>query len=501
MKLGRLVKGMNPQEISGDPEQQINGLAYDSRQVKPGNLFVALKGHDRDGHDYIEDALEKGAVALVGESFHGVGENVTKVRVEDSREALARLSIQFYRHPFDGLNLIGITGTNGKTTTSYILESILTSTGAKPGVIGTINYRYSGKSHPAPVTTPESLDLMRFLREMADDGITDVIMEVSSHALDQKRTEGCPFKVAIFTNFSRDHLDYHRTMEDYFKAKSHLFSDLLGNGQGHKNSAILNMDDPKGIELAALTQAEVMTYGLYEKCDVGIESIVADKAGLKGKLTTPSGQRTFQSALLGEINLYNILAASAAAIALNIDLDDIVKGIEQLERVPGRLEPVRNARGLTIVVDYAHTPDALLKALRDVRPLVDGKLITVFGCGGDRDKGKRPEMGRVAGEHSDLVIITSDNPRSEEPLSIIGQIEKGAREAGMERVEGASSRRGKPLGYMMEVDREKAIRQAISKADKDDLVLIAGKCHEDYQIVGEVRRHFDDREVAALAAH
>jgi UDP-N-acetylmuramoyl-L-alanyl-D-glutamate--2,6-diaminopimelate ligase len=290
-------------------------------------------------------------------------------------------------------------------------------------------------------------------------------------------------------------------MEDYFKAKSHLFSDLLGNGQGHKNSAILNMDDPKGIELAALTQAEVMTYGLYEKCDVGIESIVADKAGLKGKLTTPSGQRTFQSALLGEINLYNILAASAAAIALNIDLDDIVKGIEQLERVPGRLEPVRNARGLTIVVDYAHTPDALLKALRDVRPLVDGKLITVFGCGGDRDKGKRPEMGRVAGEHSDLVIITSDNPRSEEPLSIIGQIEKGAREAGMERVEGASSRRGKPLGYMMEVDREKAIRQAISKADKDDLVLIAGKGHEDYQIVGDVRRHFDDREVAALAAH
>ncbi len=500
MKLGQLVKGMNHYEISGDLEQPINGLAYDSREVKPGNLFVALRGHERDGHDYLGDALEKGAMVLVGESFSGIGENVTKVRVVDSREALSRLSIQFYSHPFDGLNLIGITGTNGKTTTSYLLESILASAGAKPGVMGTINYRYSGKTHPAPVTTPESLDLMRFLREMADDGITDVIMEVSSHALDQKRTEGCPFKVAVFTNFSRDHLDYHHTMEDYFKAKSLLFRDLLGNRQGIKNMAILNMDDPKGVELAALTQAEVMTYGLREKCDVGIESIAANKAGLKGELITPRGERTFQSPLIGEINVYNILAASAAALALDIDLDSVVEGIERLERVPGRLEPVRNARGLTIVVDYAHTPDALLKTLRDVRPLVKRRLITVFGCGGDRDKGKRAEMGLVAGEHSDLVFITSDNPRSEEPMSIVRQIEKGAQESGMKRVEGSSNHRRKTEGYIMEVDRETAIRQAISEADKGDLILIAGKGHEDYQLVGGERRHFDDREVAALAA-
>jgi UDP-N-acetylmuramoyl-L-alanyl-D-glutamate--2,6-diaminopimelate ligase len=500
MKLGQLVTGMSHFKISGDPEQPINGLAYDSRQVKPGYLFVALRGHNRDGHNYLEDALEKGAVALVGERFLGIEENVTKVRVNDSREALSSLSIQFYSHPFDGLNLIGITGTNGKTTTSYLLESILTSAGANPGVIGTINYRYSGKTHPAPVTTPESLDLMRFLREMADDGVTDVIMEVSSHALDQKRTEGCPFKVAIFTNFSRDHLDYHHTMEDYFRAKSLLFSDLLGNGQSHKNIAILNMDDPKGVELAALTEAEIMTYGLRGVCDVRAESIEADKAGLKGELMTRRGNRTFQSPLIGEINVYNILAASAAAIALDIDVDGVVEGIARLERVPGRLEPVQNKRGLTIVVDYAHTPDALLKALRDVRPLIKGKLITVFGCGGDRDKGKRPEMGRVAGENSDLVFITSDNPRSEEPISIIEQIEKGAQESGMKRIEGSSNHRRKTLGYIMEADRETAIHQAISEADKEDLVLIAGKGHEDYQIVGGERRHFDDREVAALVA-
>ena len=251
MILGELVKGMSHYEISGDPEQPINGLAYDSRQVKPGNLFVALRGHQQDGHDYLRDALEKGAVALVGESFPGIGEDVTRVRVKDSREALSKLSILFYDHPFEGLNLIGITGTNGKTTTSYLLESILSTAGAKPGVVGTINYRYGGKTYPAPVTTPESLDLMRFIREMADDGVTDVIMEVSSHALDQKRTEGCPFRVAIFTNLSRDHLDYHHTMEAYFKAKSLLFSNLTRNGKGKENTAILNMDDPKGAELAA----------------------------------------------------------------------------------------------------------------------------------------------------------------------------------------------------------------------------------------------------------
>lgn len=500
MKLGELVKGMNHFEIIGDPERRINGLSYDSRYVKPGYLFVALRGHERDGHDYLEDALDKGAAVLVGEDFHGIREDVTKVRVPDSREALSELAIQFYSHPFEGLNLIGITGTNGKTSTSYVLESILTAAGAKPGVVGTINYRYSGKTNPAPVTTPESLDLMRLFRDMADDGVTDVIMEVSSHALHQRRTKGCPFKVAIFTNFSRDHLDYHNTMEAYFNAKSLLFSELTRNERGGKKTAVLNMDDPKGMELAALTQAEVVTYGLKQVCDVSAESIIADKTGIRGTLISPMGKKTFRSPLIGEVNIYNILCASAAAVSLDIDLDDVVEGIENLQRVPGRLEPVPNPGGLTILVDYAHTPDALEKALRDVKPFVDGRLITVFGCGGDRDKGKRYEMGLVAGENSNLVFITSDNPRSEKPLSIMKQIEKGVQESGLDRVSGSHRHGAGMSGYIMEVDRREAIRTAVSEANKQDLVLIAGKGHEDYQIVGRERRHFDDREEAALAA-
>ncbi len=500
MKLEDVVKGMIDFEIIGDPAQMINGLAYDSRRVKPWDLFVALRGHGQDGHDFFEEALKKGAVALVGEHFPEIREDVTKIRVADSREALSKLAIQYYRRPFDGLNLIGITGTNGKTTTSYLLESILAAAGAKPGVVGTINYRFSGQTHQAPVTTPESLDLMRLLREMADGGATDVIMEVSSHALDQKRTEGCPFKVAVFTNFTRDHLDYHRTMEDYFEAKSLLFRNLARAEGRNESVAVLNMDDPKGEALAAVTKAKIVTYGIKKVCDVRTESISADKGGIKGTLITPAGERPFRSTLIGEINIYNILSASAAAVALNISLDRVVEGIENLQTVPGRLEPVSNPHGLTILVDYAHTPDALLKALRDVKPFVKGRLITVFGCGGDRDKGKRFEMGLVAGESSDLVFITSDNPRSEEPLSIMRQIEKGVQKSGLKKIAGSIHRIIENPGYVLEADRRLAIRRAVSVADEKDLVLIAGKGHEDYQIVGGEKRHFDDREEAALAA-
>jgi UDP-N-acetylmuramoyl-L-alanyl-D-glutamate--2,6-diaminopimelate ligase len=500
MKLEEVVKGMIDFEIIGDPTQMINGLSYDSRCVKPGDLFIALRGHGQDGHDFFGEALSKGAVALVGERFPGIGEDVTKIRVPDSRVALSKLAIQYYGHPFHGLNLIGITGTNGKTTTSYLLESILVASGAKPGVVGTINYRFLDRIRPAPVTTPESLDLMRLLREMADGGATDVIMEVSSHALYQKRTEGCPFKVAIFTNFTRDHLDYHRTMEDYFRAKSLLFRKLARGKTGDENFAVLNMDDSKGEELAAMTHAKVVTYGLKTSSDVRAESISADKGGLKGKLLTPIGERSFRSTLIGEMNIYNILSASAAAVALNIDLDKVVEGIESLHTVPGRLAPVPNPLGLTILVDYAHTPDALKKALRDVKPLVQGRLITVFGCGGDRDKGKRFEMGLVAGESSDLVFITSDNPRSEKPLSIMRQIEKGVQESGLTKIAESVDHFHERAGYIMEADRRLAIRRAVSVADEKDLVLIAGKGHEDYQIVGVDKRHFDDKEEAALAA-
>ena len=500
VKLARLLEGLKQYDLIGDPEQEINGLAYDSRRIRPGYLFVALKGHVLNGHDYLSDAVRNGAVALVAEEFKGLQGNLPKVRVPDSRQALSKLAIHFYDHPFEGINLIGITGTNGKTTTSYILESILSAAGATPGVIGTINYRFLGKTRSAPVTTPESLDLMHFLREMADGGVTDVIIEISSHALDQKRTGDCPFRVAVFTNFSRDHLDYHKTMEEYFRAKSLLFQGLKKSERAYETSAIINMDDPKGEQLISLTEAHVMTYGLGQRCHVRADSISPDRSGLRAKLLTPVGEKFIQSSLIGEVNIYNILAASAAAISLNIDLEAVAEGLKRLRVAPGRLELVENSRGLTLMVDYAHTPDALLKTLETLRPLVDGRLITVFGCGGDRDKGKRHEMGFIAGDSSDLVFITSDNPRSEDPLSIIAQIEEGTEKSGLVRLNNSPKKQFTGSGYFIEVDRRRAIRKAVALAGEKDLVLIAGKGHEDYQIIGGERKTFDDRKEAALAA-
>ena len=386
MKLGQLLNGIPTGHPSGALEQEIKGLAYDSRQVKPGYLFVAIKGHRQNGHDYLQNAVQKGAVALVVEELKKMTDEVVTVRVPNTREALFRMASQFYDRPFQEINMIGITGTNGKTTTSYLLESILSSAGARPGVIGTINYRFMGKTRPAPVTTPESLDLMRLLREMVDESATDVIMEVSSHALDQKRTGDCPFRVAIFTNFSRDHLDYHKTLEEYFQAKSLLFRRLE---KSELASAIINTDDPKGEELIRLTEADVITYGLGKKSHVRADSLSADMAGVRARLITPVGEKDIQSPLIGKINIYNIRAASAAAISLDVDLDTVAEGIKRLTVVPGRLELVPNERGLRLVVDYAHTPDALLKTLDTLRPLSKGRLITVFGCGGDRDQGKR----------------------------------------------------------------------------------------------------------------
>jgi UDP-N-acetylmuramoyl-L-alanyl-D-glutamate--2,6-diaminopimelate ligase len=501
MRLADLLSDLEPIDFKGDPEIEITGLAYDSRQVKAGYLFVALKGNSLDGHDYLGEAVQRGAVAVVTEAFNGTPEKVAAVRVSNSRKALSRLAARFYEEPAAGLSLVGITGTNGKTTTSYLLESILMAAGAKPGVIGTINYRLGGRTYPAPVTTPESLDIMRLLREMADEGVTDVIMEVSSHALDQNRTADCPFKIAVFTNLSRDHLDYHQTMEAYFRAKSRLFSGLPATGSEGQAYAVINRDDPKGAELIRLTQAAVMTYGLGADCDFRADGVSGDYTGIAARLTTPVGDATVHSPLLGAFNIYNILAATGAAVALGVALDDVVTGIEQLSVVPGRLETVPNTRGLRIVVDYAHTPDALAKTMQTLKPLAEGKLITVFGCGGDRDKGKRYDMGLAAGQQSDLVVITSDNPRSEDPSSIVSQVEKGTQESGLPKGTWSSSRPGStPHGYVVEVDRRKAIRMAVAMAGTQDLVLIAGKGHEDYQIIGAKRRHFDDREEAGLAA-
>ena len=499
MRLKELLDGLTVSNLLGDSEIEIAGLAYDSRSVKPGYLFVALKGQAEDGHDFIENAIDNGALALVAERFKRPDTRATMVQVPDSRKALSRLAVNYYDQPFKGINLIGITGTNGKTTCSYILESILFAAGAKPGVIGTINYRLSGQTWEAPVTTPESLDLMHTLRQMADGGVSDVVMEVSSHALHQGRARDCPFQVAIFTNISRDHLDYHGSMRDYFEAKSLLFRDLGKRGSRHLRWAVINTDDPKGKELIMLTKASVVTYGLGRDCDFRAEGVQVTRNGLIATLISPVGEVEIRSSLIGDFNIYNILAASAAALCLGYDLNVVATGIERLKGVPGRLELVNNSQSLAIVVDYAHTPDALLKAIKAVKPLVVGRLITVFGCGGDRDRGKRREMGRVAAENSDLVFVTSDNPRTEDPSAIAAQIEEGVLESGVKKLEDASDEELAGPGYILDLDRANAIRRAVELADESDLILIAGKGHEDYQIIGKEKRHFDDREVAAEA--
>jgi UDP-N-acetylmuramoyl-L-alanyl-D-glutamate--2,6-diaminopimelate ligase len=498
MRLGQLLEGLTDFDLDGHAELEIKGLAYDSRGISEGDLFVAIRGNSQDGHDYLNDAIMNGAVALVGEDFRESYGEASRILVPDSREALSKLAVRFYKNPCNDVRLIGITGTNGKTTTSYILESILTAAGAKPGVIGTINTRFQGKTHPSPVTTPESLDLMRLIREMADGGATHVILEVSSHALDQGRTRDCAFSVALFTNFTRDHLDYHNTMEEYFNAKSLLFRDLQRSGRNVV--AIINMDDPKGEELASLCDAEVVTYGLDRRWAFSADSISTDKTGVKARIITPAGDAEIRSSLIGRINLYNILAATAVSQSLGLDLDMIVEGVKRLKTVPGRLELVENRKGLTVIVDYAHTPDALQKAQETLRPLTEGRLITLFGCGGDRDRGKRYEMGLCAGKSSDIVIVTSDNPRSEDPESIVRQIEEGVQDSGLKKAEWSAPVWIKGRAYFIELDRHKAIEKAISMANKKDIVLIAGKGHEDYQIIGREKTVFDDRKEVIRAA-
>ncbi|MBW2617218.1 MAG: UDP-N-acetylmuramoyl-L-alanyl-D-glutamate--2,6-diaminopimelate ligase, partial [Deltaproteobacteria bacterium] len=352
MRLGRLIKGLNIHDFRGDPELEIEGLAYDSRLVGPGYLFVALKGQTLDGHAFMKDAVQNGAVALVADEFQAIDGDIATVCVRDAREALSALSVKFYDEPYKGINLTGITGTNGKTTTSYLLESILLAAGKRPGVIGTINYRLPGQTLAAPVTTPESLDLMRILRKMADADVTDVVMEVSSHALDQGRVRDCPFRTgiftnfsrdhldyhqsmeayfeakSIFTNFSRDHLDYHQSMEAYFEAKSLLFQDLKKWGPKDFTRAVVNADDLKAKDLTELINVPVVTYGLGRDCDVRAEDVRVTRAGLTARLISPAGETDIRSRLIGDFNIYNILAAGAAALCMDIDLKQVVSGIE-----------------------------------------------------------------------------------------------------------------------------------------------------------------------------
>lgn len=494
-----LVSILPVKEVLGNAAVEVKGLAYHSRAVQEGFLFAAIHGLREDGRRFIPEAFSRGAsVLLVEQAWKTQG--AVQVIVPDAREALARLSSAFYGFPSSSMNVIGITGTNGKTTTSYLIEAILKEDGKKVGVMGTVNYRYQGRVMPAPTTTPESLDLQKNLRAMQEAGVTHAVLEVSSHSLDLQRVRGCDFDVALFTNLTRDHLDYHGSMEEYFRAKRRLFTQCLNESRKEKRFALINMDDPKGAELSREAGGTLFRYGIHYRGEVWPERVEESPEETRCRVVTPRGSWEVVSPLIGRHNLYNILAAVSVGEALGIPIQSMATGIARLKRVPGRLERVPGPDGIRVFVDYAHTPDALERALVTLNQVWPGRLIVVFGCGGDRDRGKRPVMGKVAVQGSDLSIITSDNPRTEDPLKIIEEVEEGARLTGRKkyRIPDLSAGWESP-GYAVIPDRREAIRSAVLFARPGDAVLIAGKGHEDYQILKTQRIHFDDREEAVEA--
>jgi UDP-N-acetylmuramoyl-L-alanyl-D-glutamate--2,6-diaminopimelate ligase len=456
---------------------EIAGIAYNSKSVGPGSLFAALRGTAQNGMDFVAEAEARGAAAVLSSWPKPAASGSVWVQVADAREALALASANFYGHPSDRMKVVGITGTKGKTTTAYLLEEILRAAGGRPGVIGTIEYRGPGWKVPAARTTPESPDLQALLKDMLDGGVTHCVMEVSSHALEQKRVWGVSYDVAVFTNLSGEHLDYHPSMEAYFEAKKRLFT------LNHKRrAAVVNMDDPWGQKLVAELPMKTVTFGLEPAAIVRALKYAMSAEGIDAQVSYPGGVMRLQSALVGRHNLYNILAAAAAALSLNILPADISRGIGDLKGVPGRFERVPNGRGLQVVVDYAHTDNALEHLLTTAREFKPRRVVLVFGAGGNRDKDKRERMGRVAARLADWTILTSDNPRSEEPMDIISAIETGFTKEAVK-------------SYEVVPDRKKAIFRALATANKGDIVLVAGKGHETTQIFKDRTDHFSDIEV------
>jgi UDP-N-acetylmuramoyl-L-alanyl-D-glutamate--2,6-diaminopimelate ligase len=467
----------------------VSSMEYDSRRVEGGALFVAVRGLTTDGHLYVREAAERGAVAaLVEEPTETPG--LIEITVRDTREALGLVAHEFYGRPSERLKSHAITGTNGKTTTSYLLDSVLRTSGVRTGVVGTLGYRVGDRTVEGDMTSPESLDLARLLASMVEEGVEAATMEVSSHALELKRNVGTKFDTAAFTNLSRDHLDFHGTLEEYAAAKKLLFTQLAGTAGKEGATAVVNTDDEFGRELAEYVRStgslRLVTYGT-QGADVIVREATSGPKGTEAVFDTPAGDLEVGLKLISEFNVMNALAATAIAVSQGVPLDVIASGLSSVGAVEGRLETVDAGQNFAIVVDYAHTPDALRKTLEAIGKLVTGRVITVFGCGGDRDRGKRPMMGGIAAEGSDLVVVTSDNPRTEDPAAIIDEIVAGVEAAGG----------GTKLAVIE--DRREAIAHAVGEAGPGDLVLIAGKGHEDYQIVGTAKLHFDDREEARAA--
>jgi len=470
----------------GVGDVSVAGVQHDSRRTAPGDLFVAIEGASFDGTRFAPAALEAGAVAVL--AARPLGLPVPQLVAEDVRRAMAFAAHAVYGHPTRELDLVGITGTNGKTTTSYLVDGMLRALARSPWMLGTVEIRAGEERRPAAFTTPEADDLARFAREAADGGASHLVMEVSSHGLAQDRARGARFAVAAFTNLSRDHLDFHGTMDAYFEAKASLFTEHA------PEASVIHVDGAPGARLAERIP-DAITVGHGEDARLRVLGSTLGRGGMRAELSWEGQRLTLASALVGAHNLENLTVALGCGIALGVDPAEAAKALGQAPAAPGRLEPVADPRGVTVLVDYAHTPDALANALKAVRPITEGRLIVVFGCGGDRDPGKRPQMGRVAAEGADLVVVTSDNPRTEDPGAIVEAVVPGIEATGLGRAAGADADRG----FLVEVDRERAIGLAVAGAREGDTLLIAGKGHEDYQIVGTTKRAFDDRAVARAA--
>jgi len=500
VKFEDIRRSLSTKSISGETgiQADIKSIHYRAQDVKPGGLFVAIPGHAVDGHDYIDEALDRGASVVLVQKPVSSNWNWKRkgaiVAVENTRAALSEIAARFYGNPTQKLHIVGITGTNGKTTTAYLLESILNAASTTVGVIGTINYRYGGKTFDNPVTTPESLDLQRIMAEMISEGVTHAVLEVSSHALDLFRVAHCWLDIGIFTNLSQDHLDYHGDINSYWLCKQRMFTEHMRRGpKADRAQAVINCADPRGKELVGKLTVPVVTFGDHAAHDIHSKAVIQDLNGLSGTIVSPKGEFGFKSSLVGTHNVENILGATGAGIAMGIPAAQIQNGIESLQKVPGRLEQISNPTGRNIFVDYAHTPDALENVLTALNVLAGRRIICIFGCGGDRDKKKRPQMGEIAGRLSDFAIITSDNPRSEPPMNIIAQIQNGISKSSPKRYELDELESGfREKGHAVIPDRSTAICLGIRISQPGDAVLIAGKGHETYQIVGDTTIPFDD---------
>lgn len=477
--LSEIMKEIEVQASSGDTQVSIKGISMDSRRVQPGDLYACVPGFKVDGHDYAASAIASGAVALVVERFLPL--DVPQVKVVNVRQVMGPIASMVYGRPSEQLELIGVTGTNGKTTITYLIEKIAAKQNQKVGIIGTLGSRINGREIPGERTTPEALEIQKLLGEMVSEGVTIAVMEVSSHALDLGRVEGCEFDVGIFTNLTQDHLDYHKTMEEYLHAKSRLFANL--KGEGLSKLSILNGDDPVFPKLSHASSAPVVSYGIHNAVDYRAENVEVTAEGVRFQIRFKEGIQDICYATPGFFSVYNALAAFVWGVERGYAPKAVAEALAEIPGVPGRFESVRSGQPFQVIVDYAHTPDGLENVVRTARDFTQGRLITIFGCGGDRDRGKRPLMGEAASEWSDFLIVTSDNPRTEDPDQIINEVLAG--------VSG--------IDYVALRDRREAIWTACRMAKPGDTLLIAGKGHETYQIFGTEVHPFDDREVAREA--